>query len=839
LNSKKILALIAGGLTGLAVSSANAQPFVINISGATLLENFVRAQSSTNDYIDVDGDGVAGILGSVSLDQLAPGVIDPFANGQRWCVQYRVVGSVNGFVELMRYGKEFITTDAGRPEMTAAAASLAYYNGVRYINAGVPDPIANTGNLGAYPVTSDTVTLSALRNPNDVNSGGGIRIDIAPVDVPSAWAVNTDGSPSPFATPGAAGYGTYNRPSVNNLGGNDGFAGIPSNLPELENNANLFSPNVTPDSNTIFDTSLSYAPIALVTSLGTGVSQMLMTDVQHLFVTGRVSSGENFMAVTRDVGSGTRNAFMNTIGIDPSWGGGDNIGGRPELPSTSVNNDFLGAEWVPTNKGGNSNVERTVRQHRLAIGYAGAERGVTGSGTGSWLTQGALECVAVRHNAGAYADDGIFYRPDIDSVVDGKYNIGGPAVLASIGDPKNQNEVGGVSGNLNPRLRNPHAAAYLNNVRISIRDFVSTPGGDPNNDFMPGELAATQFVLPESLVRVHNFFTPTQMDVNISFNVALNTYTRANNRLSNPLFDSFNTSTAGRVPTRVSGAGITYTDGVVNGANYITQSGAILSYGGTLTQRNKIAFDFNGDGVRSPADVAGAIAAWRQRQPAGPVWNAPDGVYGAGSGTQACIEILGDNNGDGSYTAADLRYYADGLHLVAGRLDRKAGFTAVDNAFGGNFFGTTKSTGTAHNPGDSRADIASASGNVTPGFAPVGSDGTIDINDLLYIRAQFINNPFVADNDADWADLSEAAGFDLSADLTGDLKVNTDDLAEFYSILGTCPVDFNFDGFVDFFDYDDFVAAFEAGSTLTDYNNDGFIDFFDYDDFVAAFEAGC
>ena len=26
-----------------------------------------------------------------------------------------------------------------------------------------------------------------------------------------------------------------------------------------------------------------------------------------------------------------------------------------------------------------------------------------------------------------------------------------------------------------------------------------------------------------------------------------------------------------------------------------------------------------------------------------------------------------------------------------------------------------------------------------------------------------------------------------------------------------CPVDFNADGFVDFFDYDDFVAAFEGG----------------------------
>jgi hypothetical protein len=54
-----------------------------------------------------------------------------------------------------------------------------------------------------------------------------------------------------------------------------------------------------------------------------------------------------------------------------------------------------------------------------------------------------------------------------------------------------------------------------------------------------------------------------------------------------------------------------------------------------------------------------------------------------------------------------------------------------------------------------------------------------------------------------------------------------------------CPSDANCDGFVDFFDYDDFVTAFEAGTASADFNGDGFIDFFDYDDFVAAFEAGC
>ncbi|MDX2116600.1 MAG: GC-type dockerin domain-anchored protein [Planctomycetota bacterium] len=54
-----------------------------------------------------------------------------------------------------------------------------------------------------------------------------------------------------------------------------------------------------------------------------------------------------------------------------------------------------------------------------------------------------------------------------------------------------------------------------------------------------------------------------------------------------------------------------------------------------------------------------------------------------------------------------------------------------------------------------------------------------------------------------------------------------------------CPADFNNDGFLDFTDFDDFVAAFEAGSASSDFNGDSFLDFTDFDAFVAAFEAGC
>jgi hypothetical protein len=54
-----------------------------------------------------------------------------------------------------------------------------------------------------------------------------------------------------------------------------------------------------------------------------------------------------------------------------------------------------------------------------------------------------------------------------------------------------------------------------------------------------------------------------------------------------------------------------------------------------------------------------------------------------------------------------------------------------------------------------------------------------------------------------------------------------------------CRGDYNRDAFLDFFDYAEFIGAYESGALRADFNLDGFLDFFDYDAFIAAFEAGC
>jgi len=55
----------------------------------------------------------------------------------------------------------------------------------------------------------------------------------------------------------------------------------------------------------------------------------------------------------------------------------------------------------------------------------------------------------------------------------------------------------------------------------------------------------------------------------------------------------------------------------------------------------------------------------------------------------------------------------------------------------------------------------------------------------------------------------------------------------------TCAAEMTCDGFLDIFDYEEFVRAFEAGEPKADVAADGFVDGFDYDRYVELFESGC
>lgn len=850
------LAIVMAAGTCLTAGSAMAQQ-MINISGATLLENFVASLGSTNDYIDVDGNGVCGRCIPFGVQNLLP----RGTNGSNvWNLSYRVVGSVNGFRELTLFGGTVcVSTDdtVGAPagilgsdtsRSLFGSAGTAYFNGVQYITGGNPVSGGAYQPLNAGGIPQRAATSGANRAISGTT--GCVTIDIAPLDVSTVWATNKPGGAAlAIRKPQELGYGRNPRLSV----GKNGEAAVNAANPHLSgglssqlsdlNGRNLFNP-ATPlvqDGNTIFDTELFYAPIAPVANFGTGLTQIKITELQHLFTTGRANNGENLVVCTRDVGSGTRNAFMNSICIDPSWGVGDSIGGESSVAAQHN----AGAQFYPTNKTSNGGMEAVIRNTRLGIGYVGTERGVSGSGSGSWITNGVLEILNTQNDTYGGTQ---FVRPTIDNLLDNSNNgwlIGGQAVLATIGDPAAEPVASGGLNNGNTPMVNKAAAAYVNNVRESIAAFVAVPGGS-DSAFMPGERAAGQFILLGAIDNLHDLSQPCLMIANPGFNQNLQNYTRANNihNTNSTIFSTFGTrvapvnpanSRAGKVPTRATG--VVYSDGVANGNGYLTQGGAVLSFGANLPLRNYLAGDFNADGIRSTADATGLVNAWRQRN-GGPVWTSPaaSGALAtlatttgqAAAPGDAVIELLGDFDANGSFDTLDVRYWADGLALVSGNLDRKAGFTAVDTAFGGNFFGTVLGNGACIKPyaaGDARGDVFGTTGRIARGWAPVGADGKVDARDIDYVFAQF-KQAGISGGSADWSDLSEAVLFDLSADMNGDRSVNNADINEIVTvILGTCVGDVNLDGVKNVVD----TAIVQAnlgtngGWALGDLNGDGTI----------------
>jgi hypothetical protein len=828
---RRLLALAAcglvGGITGI-TASASAQS-VVNIAGSSLFENFFSSQASTNDFIDVNNDGIS-LRAGTGRQQLAPFNIPPAPGSQWWAVQYLSAGSGNGLAYMVNYGIN-PAVGADGVEIRSIDIDNAYYNRAKWKDLATGlQSIADTGNPGAAVVRSDS-SFTAAWAPGNTPADGGLYADLAVMDVPTRWFVTLTGTPNYGRLPNTPGYGLNARRSVNNTGGATG-ANQSNQLKSL-GTLNLFDPANPGGANdhTVFDTAVAHVPIAIMTNLGTGLTRTTASDIRYLNVTGRLSTGENLVCITRDSGSGTRNAAMNAVRLDPSWGIGENVGPKNDSPTNNV----LGPNFWPSNKGGSGSLENSVANHRLAVGYSGAERGV-GTGTG-WLATGKAELLAVRNDGSS-----VYNRPTIGSVlhnsIDG-YTIAGPETFASIGDPLAAPVSKGGDANGRPAIRNVEAAAYLNNITRSIAAFDHDPGSD-STVFSPGELLATQFILSAAVDNAQDPADPTHLIANATFNATLQDFVLAHNVLGNSAYASFGAVTLnGKVPARTT-PGVAYSDGVANGANYITQGGASVSYGSNLSSRNRIAGDFSGDGLRNLNDAADMIAAWRQRN-GGPTWTAPDGtgpIAGA-PGSDAIIEVLGDFNGDGNFDAADIRYWADGLAIdpATGNLDRKQGFIAVDASFGGNFFGTTLSTNHTYTPGASRADVAGR--GHTTGHAPVGGDGIIDGADLDYIYAQFCGNPFVTDNQANWSSLAEAAGVDLSCDLNGDLVVDQADVTEFYSILGTCRVDTNLDGQINVADFLAFLALYASGSCRADFNADGQVNVADFLTFLSAYAAGC
>jgi hypothetical protein len=809
-----LLLLLIGGLTASVYAGAQHQ---INISGATLFADFFQAPASTNDYIDVDGDGQSGFFYYPPYVEQLAATYSTSGWSSYWAVIYRGVGSGTGLSDLVTWhsNKPEVFSDLSTPSDNSCINRILYC-----ATGGVWQPIANMSEPGGCPIDP-------------------CCIDIAAMDVPTTWFVynGTNSDATWNKKPTQTGYGRNPQKS---------WSGTQSN--QLKTLGNLNTNVTSPDANTVFDTEIAWVPIAIIQNqgVGTGDGNFAATDLQYLFVTGRMPNGENLVAATRDSGSGTRNGAMNTMGVDPSFGRGDNAGSKLDTENDNVATSKLGKHHQVNNLGGAGIMETAVQYSRLGVGYTG----LCGASRANQDARGGLyEISSVKMIGGNN-----YIRPNINNILDNSdpntgYRIGGNETFVTV-------------GNWDPcaiyKMSNPSAAAYIRNITASINDFVNSPGMDRNYN-MPGEYMAYNFFLTSSVDALPSHTNPTTFVANAGLNQSLQDFVRTNGSVELvatpiPAFGSVKPS--GTAPVRVIlTGGQTYSDGRTG--SYIDNGGNVVNANVELSARNKISGDFNYDGKRDMRDIAKLVQAVKNPRAFEQNVN-HGGHYGGQVGDYVIPEVIGDFDGDGNFDANDVRYFADGLAIDpnTGKLNRSTGFAKVDQADkatggNGNYFSTTLATGRAYEPnsGWSKADIAGREVNSvdhnniqpTPGASPRSADGKINAKDIDYIyyvlrggiKAAALGqtlpvNPNVRSNVLDWSNLDDAVWMDLSCDLNGDSKVDRHDVDVIVEdILGTDYGDVNLDGKIDANDRNIILANMGKGPGMGwaqgDINGDGYV----------------
>jgi hypothetical protein len=780
----------------------------VNVSGATLFTNFFSGNAATNDWIDVDGDGLYG-FDPYNLD--LPDQLARTWNStnieNRWLVTTRGMGSGTGLKDMLNWN--YSAPVAG--SLFAVPSDASYVNRTMYYQSSGALAAANPANPGSAPI--------ALTS-----------IDIAVMDVPTTWMVSSGSSTNAYwhKAPMAAGYG---KSTLTNWAASE--SSVLGSLTNGRSPSRTYNCNTgSPDAYTIYDAEIAWVPVAIIANRGTGVQNISEEELRHLYVTGRMSSGENLWAVTREQSSGTKNSAMNSIGVDPSWGRGDNYSSKITV-DTNVQN--LGSLFQFNNLGATGIVEKAVQNSRLAIGYVGGDKANTATRAGKY------EALNVKKIGGAN-----YVRMSAtticDNDLDNGWRIGGNETFATVGSP--------LAGATYP-MANQYAADYIKNILASIADFENPIGGDSNST--PGQYLASKFILASGVRYMPIVSDPATFVANAGHVQAVTDYIVANNTAYNlPAYGAYG---YGLVPGRTQLSSGSYSDGrtYVGTDNYYTSSattGNAVYGGASVTKRNAIAGDFLYDGKRNTLDINAMMQAYASPR----TFEAGNNNGGDG---YVIVELIGDYNGDGNFDDKDICYFADGLAIdpVTGKLNRAAGFEAVDKAWtvgttghpAGNFFNTTvATTGRSYlaNSGWSKADIAgklSDQTKIAAGAAPMGADGVINTKDVDYInyilrkgmmyKATGQTPPVNANVHSTrlvWSNLDDAAIMDLSCDLNGDLIVDQADLdVLIVDILGTNYGDFNLDGVVNATDRATIVANISTtyGKTYAqgDLDGDGYV----------------
>ncbi len=739
----------------LAVSSlASADKGGITVAGATQFDWFFSFESNfpsaTHDYIDVDGDGRSILLNGV-LQQLATTYTGSETKQQLlasgpWILNYRGTGSGTGLKELIAYFDS--SPDCSElPEVDGTVNRWEYRDSC------------------AYPFL-----------PLD-------RIDIATMDVPTSQfvSIGSEEDAFPFRRPFEQGYGRnpitpWDANSTNQLADLRGL--------------NINSAN--PDPNTIFDFPVGWLPFCFLASRPTGLENVTVQELQCLYLTGRMPCGVNYNVATRHSGSGTRNACMASIGVDPSWGRGDNLGATGK----GTEMEILGPDHQYNNIESSSTLRDCHRNNRFMVSY----QSLYGSKGTPKINSGWYECLNVSFDCGR-----TFVRPedlvdpdeipdDIENLIDkfgnqpnwqlnifwpnasNGWRIGGSETFATVGDPYATDLP--VHLNAYQRathsfgMRNPDAAAFIINIIESIK-IVEQLGPNPSTAGSPGQALAFKSIMVAGIYGLPNPECQSQFVVSPElYNPALTGLP-----ISRVGLDSYGSHGYGLLPDRD-------TDG--GDVPYTALNGNVIDWNPS-DSRYALQGDINQNSIWDAEDLCLAVEIIEK---------------GIASAVDPLIsyDIFCDFDGSGWFDADDVRFMADGV-VLSSRKDkgisacggsccaevvcRQKNFATVDDCSAtSNFFGTMLANGN-YESGDSLADIAMLKdGKVyaQAGAAPV-ADGFIDQTDISYIQkvldGRLLSDTYkyqVPKNGLCWMDPVDRVYADYSCDMNDDLCINDEDL---------------------------------------------------------------
>jgi len=804
-------------------SLASADNGKITVAGATQFDWFFSFgdlfPAATHDYIDVDNDGDSILINSV-LDQLAATYTGSESEqqllaGGPWILNYRGTGSGTGLKEL-----------------------IEYYD--------------NSPDCKELPEVDGTVNRWEYRDSCAYPFETLDRIDIATMDVPTSQFVSMglEEEAFPFKRPFEEGYGKspvtpWDANSTNQL------ADLGDLNIDIEN----------PDDKTVFDFPVGWIPFCFLASRASSLENVTVQELQCLYLTGRSPCGINYNVATRHSGSGSRNAAMSSIGVDPSWGRGDNLGESGK----GTEMEILGPNHQYNNIESSSTLRDCHRNNRFMISY----QSLYGSKGTPKINSGWYECLNISFDCGK-----TFVRPedlvDPDEVPDELENlidkfgnqpnwqlnifwpnasngwiIGGSETFATVGDPYATD----LPAHLDAYeiathgfgMRNQDAAAFIINTIESII-AVETLGPNPKSAGSPGQALAFKSILVAGIYGLPNPAHPSQFVLHPD--------------LYNPALAGLPISKAGLDPYGCHGFGLLPDkdvdgDGDADGADepYLDLNGNPIDWD-PLDSRYALQGDINQDGLWNEDDLCLAVEVLEK---------------GMTVGVDPLIsyDILCDFDGNGWFDANDVRFMADGVILSSIEdkglivsdcgctqvVCRQKNFEKVDGCSAtGNFFGTVLANG-SYNSGDSRADISILrDGKVYAqgGGAPI-ADGVIDQTDISYIQkvndGRLLSDTYkyhVPKNGLCWMDGVERVYADYSCDMNDDLIINDEDLRIVVEdILETELGDFDLNGVKDETDRQTILNNMNREGTYVngDLTGDGLVNEADLAEFAASFSS--